>query len=1099
MSNQKQALCPKRLLLNMRTRVRLTTAVVMLLTAALSVTSSAFGAVGDFTVTYDWYGKQNLGFDGWGPAVEEDPSGSPLQTPYYAALLDSSAGVADQRGIGLLPSVASDGTGTRTYPNFNGGAIEGGPKIKLPWVAPGSSTIDSVKFDHVDFSNASDGQILSFTSYKGDGSVVDVVPFIKPKYPPGPPALNVSETLSGGSTGRSMQLALRTICDQNSVIGACPDVDQPVTSYGKMKRITIDLKDPENPVVGDLTGSLVAPGWRKARVKYKLSFSASDASSGIHKLTYVTPLKKTGSQAGFCNRNHMSKQGFLPGAECPQGGSLTPTEIPAPSSTGTYTLVVGAEDDSGRVKTKPQTVKVDNTAPKVEITKATADRLSGFFNGSTSVSVAVTAHDGQSGVKQVKLIKDGKVFAAADTCNGVAQCDEDVKTTFTIPTTDLRSGITYFNIKAIDNVGKSSDPVKIKLKLDRQGPNAVKFPPKKGAVSDGRTVAIKFTRPSDRPSGSQGSGVKSYLVRVVGPNTLDPVIKPIETTSTQMKIVLPKGTNLPNKARIAVSAVDKVGNVGIMRTTRIERTNKPLKTKGLKKKAKKAPKHTRSVIYGISEPAPENIVPSINQTYNPAVPGVLQPGGQVEGAIPYPYPPFLEDNDKQPIRDFKLERFGRANALEAFNNLRVKDELKLNDIGALRAIVPYDIWVDPVQDPNELDSAFNQRLRKTQAARVGLRYLAELARDRTKAGRPTKLYVTLMSDDFTKCDGKQEFKETKDGKPKKIKLEKLKSMKNDRTPCTYPTEPAYSQYFKQWLSANQTYLGCQVADWGAWNEPDISGFTLAYVRKKEEVSTKAELDNFVGARTAARYWRVAQGLVNNQDANPCKIPQHVVAGEFGQYNQFDYSRRFVESYLTEIFRSGGPIPTIWSIHNYRDLLPTEVKTLEKGDKGESREKDLPRERRTYTALNYANLIDKALKTRGKRAEQAAKNYQIWITETGAMLQPKNPSLKFKPTGELSAGEYFYTALWNHPDLQWLAGRDFTKLRDISPRVTKVFYYSTRANGQYNPYTTAPGFDSAYTDKYGITRTVYCGMMGKAADNCSGTPIPDNFDPAQTPK
>jgi hypothetical protein len=354
---------------------------------------------------------------------------------------------------------------------------------------------------------------------------------------------------------------------------------------------------------------------------------------------------------------------------------------------------------------------------------------------------------------------------------------------------------------------------------------------------------------------------------------------------------------------------------------------------------------------------------------------------------------------------------------------------------ALRAIMPYDLWES--SDPHAQDGwrAFVAEVNAYNAT--------------VPAGDPkVEAIVTLRSHDFTTCTNDN-------GKPIAKPVAFPAAGQAGPGSCTYPASGSeYAKFFRAWLDNTgngRTMLApdnpnrLPIAHWGVWNEPDHRIFTLDWVPKPKGAQPT---DPPPGAILAAQYWVAAK-----QTCPSCSI----LAGEWSAYNTAwiePYKQYIVDHTVGPGERAaatGPPVPSIWTIHAYNALLP--------GSK------------RRDTVRDYVSKIGE------HTTADRLGNFQVWITEIGAVLRPSTPTTDKE--GQLIEN---HTDLDGKPERQFEAGQQIPQLEKISRRVTRIFYYGALAPRD-------PRFDDQLADPDGGLRPVLCGMRDRTLDRnrCPGAP------------
>jgi hypothetical protein len=526
-----------------------------------SVTYPVVAAM-SWTSRYDWQGAPSTtGFAGWS-LNETDPPPPVAAGPYYVGHLgDGSRG----EGIELDP------IGGRVYDNGDPSSQDGGPRIIAQLQAPGTTTIRTASFSHVDFLDDHEGQVMRLALYGPDGYAVvrDLAP---PEYEPGGPTGTGTPYLDrgpfnlgpppAGKQATSAQVWLFTVCAPDAPTGppTCEFVHSPSRSYARVGAATITFDDTEQPAL-DVSGSLTETRWSRGRGTQTIVLSASDPGSGVafERLTATSPGRapqRVVDHEAACDADHLDPR--PPGREaaiCPDSDSATGTQSLARLPEGTTRYDALAQDFSGQQTTRRLLVGIDRTAPEVTADGPLRDQPAYWVNIDHPITVNVVGRDPLSGVSSIRLEAvgpGGRRVMATDPHPCLvtnAQCPTVKRSTLSFVPSDLPDGEYHFRIVATDLVGNVSVPREVKdLKLDNHAPSA---PRNVQVAIRGDTATARWSASVDS---IPGAGLAGYVVRshVLG----EPWSAP-QRLSAGSRIATYRGLHEDDEVTFQVTAIDK--------------------------------------------------------------------------------------------------------------------------------------------------------------------------------------------------------------------------------------------------------------------------------------------------------------------------------------------------------------------------------------------------------------------------------------------------------------------------------------------------------------------------------------------------------------
>jgi len=131
-----------------------------------------------------------------------------------------------------------------------------------------------------------------------------------------------------------------------------------------------------------------------------------------------------------------------------------------------------------------------------------------------------------------------------------------------------------------------------------------------------------------------------------------------------------------------------------------------------------------------------------------------------------------------------------------------------------------------------------------------------------------------------------------------------------------PTPKRYRKVVKKLLKAmrqtrvaerhNEEHVIPRVDYWGAWNEPDLSNS-----KEKDPLS--------MSAQRAARFWEIMQNVLHHTTGYMKCAQCRVVAGEFNP-TLGKSAKEYMAEYINTFRRRHWVEPTVWSMHDYHDLV-----------------------------------------------------------------------------------------------------------------------------------------------------------------------------------
>jgi hypothetical protein len=481
----------------------------LVLAAALAATTAAapaHAAPGDYTITYNW-STANDGFTGWGTYEVPDVTTPGYQNPFYAVRL----GLPKLR---IQTTPAADGTTDRVYP-----AVESpifGPRRLTLVQAPGTTTIRSATFDHIDTRRASnERQFLRVAVYgQGPPAPDNTFDFLPPDYQNDVTYTDVGPiTVDPAQPGGSAQVWIATSCDPS-----CPtvgfDAGGAPRSWGQVGTIRIDLTDPENPSI-NAAGDLADGAWTNARDTRAAAITATDPGSGIRNVRAVR--RRTGGAAvqvlnadAPCDRHHTGPgQAGRDAAPCPDHLNPSLAQSLGGLPDGEYTYTVTATDDSDRTQTTTFPVRLDRTPPStVTGTGPLRSLLGRWTNRGDSVSLLVRGRDTRAGIRRVELVAQlgggvERVVAGSDAPCASA-CPLSFADRLNANLKDLPDGRVGLSVRAYDGAGNVTARRVGTLLLDRVAPTPPIF-----TVSTAASSTVLSITPGTDPL--PGSGVVGYV------------------------------------------------------------------------------------------------------------------------------------------------------------------------------------------------------------------------------------------------------------------------------------------------------------------------------------------------------------------------------------------------------------------------------------------------------------------------------------------------------------------------------------------------------------------------------------------------------------